>query len=71
MSNQLVKVIGQQASSKQQQIQVGEMKAMGFLLSANKKMYSFLLKKLRDRDNAGRDMYLETTTSALDLLIHT
>ena len=60
---------GYQASSKEKQVQVDKMKAMHFLLSANKKSYSFLLNQLRDRDNMGRDEYPVTTTSALDLLI--
>ena len=34
-------------------------------------MYSFLLKKLMDRDNMGRDEYPVTITLELDILIHT
>ena len=53
--NQLVKVAGHQASYKENQVQVDEMRAMCFLLSANQNRYSFLLKKLRDGDNMVRD----------------
>ena len=62
---------GDQASSKEKQVQIGKMKAICFLLSANQKMYSFLLKQLRDGENVGRDDYSATTTSELDLLIRT
>ena len=44
---------------------------MCFLLRADQKCYSFLLKQLKDWDNVGRDEYPVTTTSALDLLICT
>ena len=47
------------------------MKAMWFLLSSNQKRYSFLLKKLRNGGNVGRDEYLVMTTLALDILIRT
>ena len=47
------------------------MKAMCFLLSANKKSYSFLLKKLKDGDNVVRDEYPVMTTLTLDLFIPT
>ena len=33
------------------------MKAMCFLLSTDQQRYSFLLMKLRDGDNVGRDEY--------------
>ena len=62
---------GNQASSKDKQVQVDEMKEMCFFLSANQNSYSFLLKKLRDRDNMGRDEYPITATLALDILIRT
>ena len=44
---------------------------MCFLLSADKKRYSFLLNQLRYGDNLGRDEYTVPTTSALDLFICT
>ena len=44
---------------------------MCLLLSADQNRYSFLLKQLIDGDNMGRDEYPITTTSALELLIHT
>ena len=47
------------------------MKAMCFLLSDDKKRYSFLLKKLRDEENLGRDEYPVKNTLALDILIRT
>ena len=46
-SNQLFKVAGYQASSKEKQVQIEKMKEMCFLLSANQKKYIFLLKELR------------------------
>ena len=54
-SAQLVKLSGYQASSKENQVQIGEMKEMCFLLNSNQKRYSFLLKQPRDRDNVFRD----------------
>ena len=66
-SDQLVKVAGYQAPYKENQIKVDEMKSICFLLSADQNVYSFLLKKMRDGDNVGRDEYTVTTTSALDL----
>ena len=47
------------------------MKAMCFLFSENHKRYTFLFKKLMDRDNVGRDEYPIKITSALDILILT
>ena len=44
---------------------------MRFLLSANQKSYSFLLKQLRDGDNVSSYAYPITTTLALDTLICT
>ena len=61
-SNQLVRVSGYQASSKEKQVQVEEIKALFILLITNQESYSFLLKKLRDGDNVGRDEYPVTTT---------
>ena len=54
-SNQLINMDGYQASSKENQVQIGEMKEMCFLLNSNQKRYSFLLKQPRDRDNVFRD----------------
>ena len=56
-SDQLVKVAGTQASSEEKHVQIYEMKSIFFLLCAYQKRYSFLLKKLRDRDNVVRDEY--------------
>ena len=67
-SDQLVKLAGDQASSKENQVQIDEMKAIFFLLRANQNMYIFLLKKLRNGDNVVRGEYSVTITSALDLL---
>ena len=66
-SNQLVSVAGDLASSKENQVQVDNMKEICFLLSADQKRYSFMLKQLMERDNAGRDEYPVMTTSSLDL----
>ena len=60
---------GYQASSKKNQVQICDMKEMSFLLSADQKRYSFLLKQLMDGDNVGRDEYTITTTLESDLLI--
>ena len=70
-SNQLVKVAGDQASSKEKKVQVDKMKEMCLLLSANQKRYSFLLKQLRDGENVSRDEYPVTNTLSLDILICT
>ena len=66
-SDQLVSVAGDLASSKENQVQVDNMKEICFLLSADQKRYSFMLKQLMERDNAGRDEYPVMTTSSLDL----
>ena len=68
-SDQLIKVAGDQASSRKKYVQVDKMKAIFFLRSAYQKKYSFLLKKLRDGDNMGRDEYPVMTTLELDVLI--
>ena len=68
-SDQLVKVARERSSSKEKQFQFYKMKAMCFLLSANQKRYSFLLKQPKDGYNLGRDEYPVTTTSVLDILI--
>ena len=47
-SDQLVNVAGYQASPKEKQVKVDEIKEMCFFLSANKKRCSLLLKQLRD-----------------------
>ena len=60
---------GYHASSKENKVQIGEIKAMCFLIRADQKRYSLPLKKLRDGYNVGRDEYPVTTTLALDLLI--
>ena len=44
---------------------------MCFLISADQKRYSFLLKKLQDGYNVDRYEYPITTTSPLDFFIHT
>ena len=67
-SDQIFKVAGDQESSKETQVQIDEMKAMCFLLSAYQNSHSFLLKQLRYGDNVGRGEYPFTTTSALDIL---
>ena len=54
-SAQLVKLSGYQASSKENQVRIDEMKAICFLLSTNPKRYSLLLRQLRDGDNVGKD----------------
>ena len=56
-SNQLVKISGYQASFKEKHVQIDEMKLTWFLWSAHQNTYSFMLKKLRNRDNMGRDAY--------------
>ena len=66
-SDQLVSVPGDLASSKENQVQVDNMKEICFLLSADQKRYSFMLKQLMERDNAGRDEYPVMTTLSLDL----
>ena len=47
-SNQLVKSAREQAPSKKKQVQIDEMKAMCLLFRYDQKIYSFLLKQLRD-----------------------
>ena len=47
-SNKLVKVARDQASSKEDQVQIDDMKAICFLISSNPKRYSFLMNKIRD-----------------------
>ena len=69
--DQLFKVAGYQASSKEKQVQVDKMKALCFLLRSYQKRYSLLLNKVRDVYNVVRDEYPVTTTLALDLLIYT
>ena len=62
---------GEQASYKDKKVQVDETKAVCILLISDQKRYSLMLKKLRDRDNVGRDEYFFTTTFSLYPLIHT
>ena len=69
--NQVVKVDGDQASYKEKQVQVKKMKAMWFLISANQKRYSLLLKNMGNIENVGRYEYPVTTTLAFDILICT
>ena len=66
-----MRVAEDQASYKENQVQVDKMKAICFLLSSNQKRYSLLLKQLRDIYNVVRDEYPINTTSALYLLIST
>ena len=56
---------------KDKQAQNDQMKEMWFLLSADQYIYSFILRTLRDGGNVGRDEHPITTTSALDIFIHT
>ena len=70
-SNRLVKVDGDQASSKEKQVQIDDIKAMCFLLSADQKRRNFLLKQLRGGDKVIRYYHPVMATSALDILIHT
>ena len=70
-SDHIFKLDGDQTSSKEKQVNIYRMKAMCFLLSDDQNRYIFLLKKLKDEENVGSDEYPVTTTSALNLLIHT
>ena len=70
-SDQPIKVAGDQASYKENQVRFAGMKAVCFLLSADQNRYSLLLKQLRDGDDVCRDEYPITSTSALGLLIRT
>ena len=46
---------GIQAIEREQQAQIYHMRAMCFLLSADQNMHNLLVKKMRGRDNIGRD----------------
>ena len=70
-SDQLFKVDGYQASYKEKQVKVDKMREIFFLLSADQKRHSLLLKKLKDGEKVDRGDYPVTTTSELDILIRT
>ena len=62
---------GSQASMKEKQAQIYQMKAVCFLLSADQKRYGFLFKKLRGGENLGKGEYPVTTILTLYLFIFT
>ena len=71
ISYQLVKVAVDQASYREKQVHIDELKAMCFLLITYQKRHSFMLKELWDKYNVGRYEYPVTTISSLDLFIRT
>ena len=62
---------GSQASMKEKQAQIYQMKAVCFMLSADQKRYGFLFKKLRGGENLGKGEYPVTTILTLYLFICT
>ena len=58
-----------QASSKEKKAHIDRMKAMCFLMISDQNRYSFLLKKMRYRENVVMDEYPVKTPSQLDPLI--
>ena len=62
---------GNQVPTKEKKAQIYQMKSICLLLNDYQNIHSLLLNQIKDGCNVVRDEYPVTTTSSLDILMHT